>query len=177
MSIANKNYFGVGLVGLAIIAFWLFIMPTWDRLSLLNEAIAERKNILSSREEILKKIDNLNKQYQTRLADVTKISSVIPNTKSTAEFVSAIETMTQQSGLQLIEITTGEGDQQQEIQTVLIELGLVGSYPSLTIFLDLVEKNLRLLDVSEISVGKTTTSEIQTLNFRVKINAYYLNLK
>jgi len=179
MNPANKNYLGVGLTGLTIVVFWVFGMPMWNRISLLNAAAAERREILSSRTEILQKIEDLNEQYRERSTDVNKISSVVPNAKSTAELVSTIEATTQQTGLQLVEMTMGGSDsQQQELQTVFLELGLVGSYPSLTAFLDLLEKNLRLIDVFEISVGQTATPGGQAvLNFRVKVNAYYLNVK
>lgn len=178
MTPANKNYLGVGLVGLVLIIFWIFGVPTWDRISLLNGAIAEREGILSSRTDILRKIEDLNKQYQQRSADVSKISSVMPSAKSAAELVSTIEAITQQTGLQLVEITMGEsGGQQQEFQTVFIELGLIGNYPSLTAFLELAEKNLRLIDVFELSVSQASTPGQQiVLNFRVKANAYYLKV-
>ncbi len=179
MNIANKKYLGVGLVGFTIVVFWIFAMPAWDRISLLNGAIAEREDILLSRTEILKRIEDLNRQYQQRSSDVDKISSVVPNAKGAAEFVSTVEAVTQQTGLQLIELTMGEsGSQQQELQTVFIELGLTGTYPSLMAFLDLTEKNLRLIDVFELSVSQASTPGQQTvLNFRIKANAYYLNVK
>lgn len=172
----NKNYLGVGLVGLTIIVFWLFVMPVWSRMSMLNDAIAEREDVLSSREDILRRIDDLNRQYQERFSDVGRISSVVPNTKNTAELVSTIETISQQTGMQLIEITMGEpSGQQQELQTSFAELGLIGSYSSLTVFLDLLEKNLRLIDVFEISASQASAPGQQiVLNFRVKINAYYI---
>ena len=178
MGVVNKNYLGVGLVALAIISFWLLIMPSWDRISLLNMAIAERENIIVSRADILKKIDDLNRQYKERSSDVSRISSVVPNAKNIAELVSTIEAITQQTGIQIVEITMGEsGDQQQELKTVFVGLGLTGSYPSLTAFLDLVEKNIRLLDVFEISASQTSVPGAQViLNFRIKANAYYLNV-
>jgi len=179
MNIENKNYLGTTLAGLAIIIFWVFIMPVWDRISLLNEAVPEREAMLSSTREILKKIEELNVQYQERSSDVARISSVVPNAKSSAELVSTVEAITQQTGLQLVEIiTSGSGDQQQELQTISIELGLTGNYPSLTAFLELLEKNLRLMDVSEINITQTSISGGQAaLNFRVKAKAYYLNVK
>lgn len=179
MSITNKNYLGVGLASFAIIVFWVFGMPAWDKISLLNEAIAERETILSSRKNILARIKDLNSQYRQRTSEVSKISSVVPNTKSTAELVSAIEAVTQQTGLQLTEITMREsGNPQEELQTTFVELGLIGTYPSLIAFLDLMEKNLRLIDVLELNAGKTSAPGQQiALSFRVKANAYYLNIK
>lgn len=177
MTITNKNYLGVGLIGLAIVAFWIFELPLWNRISLLKGAVAEREAILLSRKEILQKVQNLNKQYQERSSDVSKISSLVPSTKNIAELVSTIESISNQTGLQLIEITTGESaSQQQDLQTTFLELGLTGSYASLIVFLDLLEKNIRLVDVFEMSISPASALEGQTiLNFRVKANAYYLS--
>ena len=179
MNIINKNYLGVGLVGLAIIVLWTFGVPEWNRISLLKDAVEEREGILSARESILTKIEDLNKQYRERTSDVVRISSIVPGTKSTAELVSTIEAITQQTGLQLVEITIGgDGNKQQEPQTMSVELGLAGTYPSLTAFLDLAEKNLRIIDIFEINISQTVTTETQTaLNFRIKANVYYLNVK
>lgn len=179
MTPQNKNYLGIGLAGLAIIVFWIFAMPVWDEISALNDAIAEREDLLLSRTEILRKIDGLNKQYRERSSDVGKISSVVPNAKNTAELVSMVETITRQTGLQLNELTTGGGNNpQEELQTISVELGLIGSYPSLTAFLELLEKNIRLIDVFELSASQTSApGEQLTLNFRIKANAYYLNVK
>ena len=176
MSVANKNYIGVGLVGLATIAFWVFGIPTWDRISLLSDAVIAREDMLLSRMEILKKIEDLHNQYQQRSSDVSKISSVVPNAKGTAELISTIETVTQQAGLQLVEITMGElSNQGQELQTVFVELGLTGNYLSLTTFLDLIEKNLRLMDVFELSISQSSIPGNQiVLNFRLKANMYYI---
>lgn len=180
MSIANKNYLGAALAGLAIILFWLLGMPAWDRMTLLRSAIAERENILSSRAEILKKVEDLNNQYRERSSDVKRISSIVPNAKGAAELVSMVEAVSRQTGLQLIELTMGGSDIQdnKEMRTVFLELGLIGNYPSLTTFLGLLESNLRLIDVFEITVSRMESSGAQiVLNFRVKLNAYYLNIK
>jgi len=179
MTQANKNYLGVGLIGLGILSFWIFGMPSWDRISLLNDAMAEREDILLSREEVLKKIEDMNRQYQERSDDVDRIASVVPGNKSSAELVSTIESITQQSGLQLTGLSIGGAtNEQQELQTAFVELNLSGTYPSLTVFLDFVEKNIRLLDVLEISISQTGTPGGQvSLNFRITMNAYYLNVK
>lgn len=179
MSPTNKNYLGVTLVGLAVIIFWVACMPLWDNISLLNNSIAEKAKVFSERESVLKNIEGIHKQYQNRSADVGKISSVIPNKKSPAELVSSLEAIAKQSGLQLIEVTMGGAKKEgQELQTTSIELGLTGSYESFTAFLDLVEKNIRLLDVFEVSISQAAIPGGQiVLNFRVKINAYYLTVK
>lgn len=179
MSPTNKNYLGVGLAGLAIVVFWITGMPLWDNIALLNDSVIEKRGAFSERETILKNIDVIHKQYQDRSSDVGKISSVIPNKKSPAELVSSLETIAKQSGLQLVEITMGGAKKEgQELQTTSIELGLTGSYESFTAFLDLVEKNIRLLDIFEVSVSQAATPGGQiVLNFRVKINAYYLTVK
>lgn len=177
MTLVNKNYIGILLIGLAIVIFWVFGMAMWDRISLLNMAVDERGDILTSRKEIIAKIEALNKQSKERAADVSKLSTVVPDTKSSAELVSTLETMSQQTGLQLIELTMSDSSKQKikdDLQNVFIELGLMGSYSSLTNFLGLLEKNVRLLDVTEMSASQVLAGGL--LNFRIKASAYYLKI-
>ena len=125
-------------------------------------------------------MEDLNNQYRERSSDVKRISSIVPNAKGAAELVSMVEAVSRQTGLQLIELTMGGSDIQdnKEMRTVFLELGLIGNYPSLTTFLGLLESNLRLIDVFEITVSRMESSGAQiVLNFRVKLNAYYLNIK
>lgn len=175
----NKNYLGVGLMALTIIVFWTLVVPLWNHSSLLKKAVAERDDFLSSRVAILQKISDLNEEYKNKSLETSKAVLVVPKTRGVAELISTIEALTQQTGLQLIEVSTGGAEnQQQELQTVFVELGLIGSYPSFTAFLNLIEKSVRLIDVFELSVDQPSTPGEQTvLSFRVKANAYYINAK
>ena len=173
----NKNYIGAGLVALALIGAWGWILPEYDQISELNLALEERQELYDSRSAIIKRIQDLNKEYQQRAADITKISSVLPSKKSLAEMVSAVEKLSTQSGLQLISATIAgkPSDSQARAYNLLpIEIAMGGSYPGLVSFLKSAEKNLRIMDVISIDAAAGVVDNPGLLNFSIKGNAYYL---
>lgn len=175
--IHNKNYIGAGLVAITIILFWVMALPLYNRVSDLDTAIKEREGLLNSRNSILANIDNLNKEYQKRITEINKLSSIVPSKKSVAEVLSAINDISSKNGMELFSSTIiGQRMSDADINPysiLSIEIALNGSYPGLTNFVRVFEKNLRLVDITSIdaTAGSLNTS---TLNFTVKGNAYYL---
>lgn len=173
----NKNYFGAGLIALALIGAWGWVLPEYNKISELNAALEERQELYDSRSAIIKKIKDMNKEYQQRAADVAKISSVLPSKKSLAEMVSTIDKLSAQSGLQLISATIAgkPSDSQAGAYNFLpIEISMGGGYPGLVRFLQSAEKNLRIIDVTSIDAAAGSADNPGLLNFSMKGNAYYL---
>ncbi|MEX2090995.1 MAG: type 4a pilus biogenesis protein PilO [Candidatus Paceibacterota bacterium] len=170
----NKNYLGAILVSLALIGAWGWVLPEYNKISELNMAINERRALYDSRSEIIKKIHDLNIEYQKRSADITRISSILPDKKSLAEAVSAIEKISTQSGLQLVGTSmSGLPSSVGTYNLMPIELSLSGTYLGLVNFLQSAEKNLRIIDITSIDAASGST-ENTLLNFSIKGNAYYL---
>ena len=74
----SKNYIGTGLFSVTIILFWALALPFYHRISDLDVAIKEREELLSSKNSVMTNIDNLNKEYQKRIPEITKLSSIVP---------------------------------------------------------------------------------------------------
>jgi len=175
--ITNKNYIGAGLVALAIIGAWGWTLPEYNKISELKLAINERKELYDSRSAIIQKIKNLNTEYQQRSVDITRISSVLPDKKSLAEMVSAIDKLSSQNGLQLINATVvgkPSDNQALDYNFLPIEISLNGSYPAFTGFLQSAEKNLRIIDITSMDASANSIDNPDLLNFSIKGNAYYL---
>lgn len=173
----NKNYIGAGLVALALIGAWGWILPEYDKISGLNLALEERQALYNSRSTTVKRIQDLDKEYQQRAADVMRISSVLPSKKSVAEMISAIDKLSTQSGLQLSSATIAGKPSEVQAGTynfLPIEVAMAGSYPGLVSFLQSAEKNLRIIDITSIDATAGTADNPGLLNFSVKANAYYL---
>lgn len=173
----NKNYIGAGLIALALIGAWGWVFPEYNKISELNIALEERQELYDSRSAIIKRIKDLNKEYQQRAADITRISSVLPSKKSLAEAVSAIDRLSTQSGLQLISATIAgkPSDSQEGAYNFLpIEISMGGGYPGLVSFLQAAEKNLRIIDITSMDAAAGSADNPRLLNFSLKGNAYYL---
>jgi Tfp pilus assembly protein PilO len=173
----NRNYIGAGLIAIAIIIFWALIFPFYNEVSDLDSAIRDREDLLKSRDTIINNTKELSKEYQKRIPEIAKLSAIVPSKKSVAEVLSAIDVLSLKNGMQLSSsaiISPNNSDSTAGLYNLLsVEIGLSGSYPALVSFLQALEKNLRLIDITSIdaAAGLGNTS---TLNFVVKGNAYYL---
>lgn len=173
----NKNYIGAGLIALAFIGAWGWVLPEYNKISELNLALNERRELYDSRSGVIKRIQDLDKEYQQRAADIRKISSVLPSKKSLAEMVSAIDKLSTQSGLQLSSATIAGKQADGKVgdyNFLPIEILMGGSYPGLINFLQSAEKNLRIIDITSIDAAAGSADNSGLLNFSVKGNAYYL---
>ncbi len=172
----NKNYTGAGLIAVAIILFWALTLPLYNRISDLDAAIKEREDLLNSRNAIIANIKALNKEYQKRISDITKISAIVPSKKSVAEALSALNDMSTRNGVVLTNSSiTGQkaNDNINPYELLALDMNLNGSYIALTSFLKALESNLRLIDIASIDAAAGSGNS-KVLNFVVKGNAYYL---
>jgi len=173
----NKNYIGAGLTAIAIVLFWVLALPFYNEISDLDIAIKDREDLLKSRSTIINNIKELDKEYQKRIPEIAKLSTIVPSKKSVAEVLSAIDDISKKNGIELFSsaiIGQNTSDVNANPYNLLsLEINLNGNYPGLTNFLRAFEKNLRLVDITSIDavagLGNTTV-----LNFVVKGNAYYL---
>jgi|SRR3989344_1682114 len=174
----NKNYLGAGLIAIAVILFWVLVLPAYIRISDLDAAIRERNDLLTSRSAIVANIKKLNTEYQKRIPEITKLSAIVPAKKSIAEVLSAINDVSTKNGLQLFSSSiTGQNASEAiaiPYNILSLEISLIGNYPALTNFLRALERNLRLMDIISIDAASISVENASILNFNVKGNAYYL---
>ncbi|KKU93470.1 MAG: hypothetical protein UY24_C0022G0007 [Parcubacteria group bacterium GW2011_GWA1_48_11b] len=172
----TKNYIGASLIALAVFLAWVLVLPSYNKISVLREAIKERENLLSARNAIIANLKSLTAEYQKRAGDIAKLSSVIPNKKSVAELVSTMENIASRNGMQLTGGTISEQSAEagKQYGMLLLDFNFSGNYLSLDGLLNNIEKNLRLLDVAFIDISPSSFGASSLLDFRVRINAYFL---
>ncbi len=173
----NKNYIGAGIIAIAILLVWAMALPLYNSISDLDVAITEREDLLASRNAIIANVKNLNTEYQKRIPEITKLSSIVPAKKSVAEVLSAVDDVSIKNGIQLFSssiISQRTSDTIESPYNLLsLEIGLNGSYPGLSNFLRALERNLRLVDITSVD-GAAGLGNTSILNFVIKGNAYYL---
>jgi len=112
---------------------------------------------------------------KNRADDINKFSAIVPSRKSVPELVSSIQALASQNGLQLTGLSLGSDASRTkdsyEVQS--IDLGLSGYYPSFKSFLNALESNLRVIDITTIDANPATENS-PIISFRIKANAYYL---
>lgn len=172
-----KQYTAAGLIAIAtfLISSWGFSF--YNQIDLLNQIITERQDLLENRTKVINNIEALNNKLADKAEDIKKISNIVPNKKSSAELVSTVDDIARRNGVAILGLSIsnqstdpGSGS---SYNVVLIDLNLSGSYQSLVSTLKSLEKNLRLLDVVQISANSNSFNT-DILTFNVRANAYFL---
>ncbi|MBX4211621.1 MAG: type 4a pilus biogenesis protein PilO [Candidatus Yanofskybacteria bacterium] len=174
-AIPQKKLLGAGLIAVALFLFWLFPYPAYQKIAAYRSAIGEREQLLVERRAAMDQITKLKKEYDQRASQIQRFSAVIPSKMATAELISALEQIANQSGVQMGDVTFSDSKQQTQTDYQLLGVGIngKGTYSGLVTFLESIERSIRLLDVSKVDAG-TDTSQGSLLNFTIQADAYFL---
>jgi len=173
----GRKIFGAFTIAIAVFFFWPAVIGTWQEVSALRSAVAERETLLKQRQDILANINAAYAHHQTKLTqqDGQKFSALVPVHKDTAEIISAIQDMSTEAGIVIsqIRITENKPTGTEQFKTLTLALEMKGSYASLREFLTNLEKYVRLLNVNAIAISSdpNTTGK---LKFSVRADAYFL---
>lgn len=175
--IDGKKIFGAFAVAIALFFFWPAVVGTWQQVSALRAAVAERRDLLTRRQEILATVSAAYQEYSAKLGaqDGQKFAALVPVRKDQAEIISAMQDIATSTGITLNEVRVGEESAKQSAQfkTLSLNLDLGGSYQSLRMFLTDLEQYVRLLNVDSIEVSEDARAAGR-LKFAIKANAYFL---
>lgn len=170
----------VFIVGISLIFF--FVLPIWDEISILKLKKEEIGKEVDSLRSIIIHIDDLSAKYNQASADLDKLALAIPSDQQLPELLIQFEEMVKRNGL----VTTGiklenteEAPKDQigarrNIKSLSVSVSVDGSYSGFKGFLEDIEKNVRMMDVSAISFTKPTDEKSEVAKFSVKLNSYYL---
>lgn len=178
MAQSIKNITAAILIAISAFLAWTEIIPAYGFAGLLKNAIVERQELLNLKSEVKERIEQLNKERGTRYAELQRFSLVAPETASLPELVSTLESIFSKSGHLLYEFTIGKGSEarlkDEGFGIVGIEANSKGTYEGFIQALDFLEKNIRLFDVKEISVGEDLSGVANQLSLKLRGNVYWI---
>lgn len=158
----------------SILIFFLLVLPAFDQTRMLRGSIKERENILREAQEFSNQVNNLNREIEARKSDITRLDRLLPLEKELPEFLSNIESIVSASGMTLSEMNLSEVPGQGKIRKINGTLKLNGNYPSFVSLLELLEKNLRLIEVGTLNAASQITEGAKTLNYDLSFEINYL---
>lgn len=174
--IDSRKIFGAFIIAIALFFFWPTVIGSWQEVSALRAAAAEREDLLSKRQETLAKVASVYADYQSKLSqqDSQKFAALVPVRKDIAELTSAIQDIADNSGIAVNEVQISEGkDTTGQFKTFSLSLNTQGSYASLHSFLQGLEQYVRLLNVNTIQIT-SDTQDPGRLHFTIKADTYFL---
>ncbi|MDO8495179.1 MAG: type 4a pilus biogenesis protein PilO [bacterium] len=173
----KKKFMGVGMVALGIAAFMVLVLPNYDRIKETRDTLATREGEVIQKEKFNEKMSQLKKQIEARQEDLVKVEDMLSSGKHTQDILVNLESISQEAGLALGNFKIGSAeDPSKNYQILQMEFGTDGQYATLLNLIKLLEKNLRIFDVQQISVAKKEAGEIggAPLTMSLKVNTYYL---
>lgn len=171
----NKNLVATIIVSVGLFLFFAMVMPQYSAISTFRSNLKQEETLYNERTAFLESFKSLNAKVKARQTDINKVVSFLPAGKRSDEIVSSLQEIAQESGLQLTSLSSSNSASTTDTgyKKMFITVEMVGTYPSLVNLLGLMEKNLRLFDINQITAISSTTSP-GLLNINLKMNAYYL---
>lgn len=161
----------------------IFVWPEHKTLQVIRLDIEQRQSELSSKSEYYSQIKSIFAELDAYQAQLSKISSAIPEELSLPGLFNYLQQTSTQTGLVLEDITFFTGGKTLEepekkeglrmIKKINIGLELSGSYSSLKEFLSAIEKSARLFEVKMINFSSPKELE-EPFSFKLEIttNSY-----
>lgn len=176
-----KIIIAIIFIALAGLVFYFFTIPYLNEIKVIKVDISAYDEALKNSKKIQARRDELLGTYNAIPAEtLDRLNKLLPSSVSGIKFIVEAEDMVKKHGLILRAIDIiepkkeGKGVEASEITTpygvVPVTISLSGSYPSFLSFLDDMTKNLRLVDVTNITFNSGETDFYQ---FNIKASTYY----
>src|SRR3989344_4705566 len=137
-----KNLFGSILIAIAVFLFWVMILPDYDERANLGLVLQTRTADFEAKTGLINKILELDKEYQSKYAELKRLSLVVPSEKHLEEMITILEDIFSSTGVPLKDMALFVQDDQADssYNTVNTEFNLRTTNDSMINFLISLEK-------------------------------------
>jgi len=169
----RRQLIGALIIAISLFTFLGFVLPRYNAMGELRTALQERQAKYAERKDVIANIKVLAEEYKNHSADIGRISQVIPDKKSTAEILSALETVSLRNGIQILDFSIRDRSSAgSDLYTTSdLSMTIEGGYANISNFFQSLEKSLRLVDITKLEISPT---DGQNLTARIEASAYYL---
>ncbi|HOM33006.1 MAG TPA: hypothetical protein PK168_00145 [Candidatus Paceibacterota bacterium] len=176
--------------GAAMIVFFTLSWPNLTKVFDLNSVLNESKKEYEKQNQSLQLAKSIIEQYKN-LNDVNQaVSLTMPKTDEIYNIIVQLNKIAESSGMSIEGLSLKEVINNNELddsnnrqnlvkpyRTISINTSLNGSYESFKTWLELVETNIRLMDVKSVSFEGVNLSSNKSINnffnFNVNLDIYY----
>ena len=176
-----KIFIIIGAALILLLSYFFILKPKYEQVGIGgNYNLKAVKDEVNKREIFLKDLSELTNHYQQINAnDLARINQALPQGKDVAGLLVQLQNLAENNGLLLASVSVNDPteamagkDGKSDIQQLSVNLSLIGSqnnvYRQLKGFLNSLETNLRLFDVSAVYFTPGSPA------FSVNLITYYL---
>lgn len=179
----------VGLV-LAIGLFFGYVKPTYTNsiVVLQNKIIAENTAIASTKRYVTKETKLEQERNNISTKDIQRLSKMVPSINNNVQILLDLSSLATLNGFYITSFDVGHQVNAQRqtgnksatlYRSVSLKVSGTGSYNSFRQFLDGVERSLRIIDVTNVSIENSNvtgsaTKKPESLTYNVTMRMYWL---
>ncbi len=184
-----KSIISIVLIVVAGIIFFMFTNPRFAGIKVLraeeatyNEALDRSKELIALRDALLSKYNSISTD------DLEKINHVIPDAVDTVRLIIEINAIAARHNLSLLDIAVGDvdrgttdsrstpgqlGPESSSYGSVALSFSTLAKYDTFRAFMADLERNLRLIDIKNISFGEASVGTGLT-SYGVTFDTYWM---
>lgn len=184
-------------------AVWFLVLPNWSAVAIFRKEIATKKEVIELEKQAIEKLNSAISVLEEQKQGVEKMEEALPVSELKPELIAIMAKLASQNGLSLSKLDIQSAEEKASrtpkgsagaasgeslpvatsVKSIRISLDTTGSYASFKNWLQAVEKNLRIFDVSKISFSvrekKLSTGEMiaaadPAIDFSVVMNTYFI---
>lgn len=183
MNFQSKSLISIILVIICFGLGYFGVLPRWSAYTETRGKLAAVKEQQKTLEEAQKQLNTFLNEFRQHTAEAAMIDNALPLSQTKVyDVLKNLEDLGRSSGMVLGELSvTGSPDQlgaePNTIQPLDVNFVITGPSTSFIDFLKKIEANLRIIDVTTISLenGESTNSTSTTIKYQVKFRTYFQN--
>jgi len=199
-----KFIFSISILIISGVLFFTLVNPLYSQVKELKTDVATYNLALSNSKELANKQDDLARQYTNiSLENRTRLERFLPNTANNIKFILEVERIANIHSMPIgdIKFTAPSATDQLKTNAITgtgtgaviasndptaslpygifpIEFTTKGNYNNFVLFLQDLERNLRLVDIKSVNfsvpLGDVKGTDPNIYNFTIKIETYWL---
>jgi len=161
------------LIAATIFLLIRFINPSFDRMKGLASKIKETEEKIILLNEYKAKSESLIQSYLNLGDQIDDINLALPDNPQTAQVLAFLDVISKNTGILLTTLTfqenTKDGENYLEIKT-----SFSATYENFKKWLDQVEKELRVMDLTKVNIKSVGQQKSQILEYNLTLQTYFL---
>jgi len=167
------------LLILVVLVFgFILVKNQYRNFMQLRSGVKLQEETLKIKNQELADLKALEKNYTQASKEAVDALQALPSPAQIAELLIQLEALAKESGMGFASLgITKEETAGKAYQTLVLTLKVSGTYKNLKTYLDAVEKNLRILDISSIDFSATPISPEgpkDVFEYTVLMRTYYI---
>ncbi len=166
----------------SLVIYATLISPEYERVNQLRGELESKTLFLEEERTAITQVQNLIAQYQSVSRLGESLSLALPNEESVSSVIAQINAMAGSSGVLVqsvginnlpIKPPVSRLSSARGLGTLRLQLDLAGSYSGIKRFLQLLETNIRIMDVRSLTIGLAGRPDQDIYLYTLTVDTYY----